>query len=242
MAAPSARARSAGAETGQRARVRPRDAAVLVVFRRDADGARVLMGQRHGGHVFMPNKFVFPGGRVDRADSALAARFELHPEVQARVGHGCSPLRARALALAAIRETYEETGLLVGRPAGAPVPRTRSAPWRAYFRHALVPPLDALEFVARAITPPANPRRFDTRFFMVDAEHVRGDGADALAGSGELLDLHWVRVAGARGLDVPEVTALVIGEVEKRLAAANSRALPAPFVRYTRSGFRMERL
>ncbi len=223
-------------------RIRPRDAAVLVIFRRDADASRVLMGQRHGGHVFMPNKFVFPGGRVDRADTALAQRFELRPDVQARVAHGCSPLRARALALAAIRETYEETGLLVGRPTEAPVPRTRSAPWRAYFRHALTPPLEALEFVARAITPPANPRRFDTRFFMIDAAHVRGEGADALAGSGELLDLHWVPVADARRLDVPEVTAMVIGEVEKRLASADPRALPAPFVRYTRAGFRTEQL
>jgi 8-oxo-dGTP pyrophosphatase MutT (NUDIX family) len=225
-----------------KARIRPRDAAVLVIFRRDADGARVLMGQRHGGHVFMPNKFVFPGGRVDRADSALAARFELRGDVEARVAHGCSPLRARALALAAIRETYEETGLLVGRRSDAPAPRTRSAPWRAYFRHALVPPLEALEFVARAITPPANPRRFDTRLFLIDAAHVRGEGADALAGSGELLDLHWVPVADARSLDVPEVTAMVIGEVEKRLASVEPAALPAPFVRYTRAGFRLERL
>lgn len=77
---------------------------------------------------------------------------------------GCTEARARALALAAIRETFEEAGLLVGRRV-AFVPRTRARGWAAFLAHGVVPALDALEYVARVITPPGNPRRFDTRFF-----------------------------------------------------------------------------
>jgi 8-oxo-dGTP pyrophosphatase MutT (NUDIX family) len=96
--------------------------------------------------------------------------------------------------------------------------------------------------VARAITPPGNPRRFDTRFFLADATHVVGDAHDALAGSGELLELSWVPLARARDLDVPDVTAMVIAEVARRLAAPDPERMPVPFVRYTRAGFVHEQL
>ncbi|HXL98843.1 MAG TPA: hypothetical protein VN932_02860, partial [Rhizomicrobium sp.] len=147
-------------------RLRPKDAATLVLVRRESAGPRVLMGQRHGGMAFMANKFVFPGGRVDAGDGRIAAGGALRPHVAARLGNG-----ARGYALAAIRETFEETGVLVGERAGT-IPRTRSPAWRKFFAHGIVPRLDTLDFIARAITPPNRTRRFDARFFMADASCI----------------------------------------------------------------------
>jgi 8-oxo-dGTP pyrophosphatase MutT (NUDIX family) len=211
--------------------VRPKDAATLILFRRGAEGPRILMGQRHGGHVFMPNKFVFPGGRVDPADGRIRPLTGLRRAVEEKVARGCGAARARALAMAAIRETFEETGLLVGEPTSAP-PRSRSPSWRRFLRHRIVPSLEILDFVARAITPPGAPRRFDARFFMADAVHVHGDAHDELAGSGELLDLRWIPLEEAQQLDLPQITDLVIDEISKRLAAPDPGAVPVPFVRF----------
>jgi 8-oxo-dGTP pyrophosphatase MutT (NUDIX family) len=129
---------------------RPRDAATLILVR---GGREVMMGQRSKGHVFMPDKWVFPGGRVDPGDARAKASTELTPETEALLKKGTISRRPpRAFALAATRETLEEAGLRVGSEAG--------------------PELDKLNFIARAITPPYRPRRFDARFFMADADAV----------------------------------------------------------------------
>ena len=139
----------AGSEyrTGGRA-VRPRDAATLIIVRSDGDQPRILMGQRAAGHTFMPNKFVFPGGKVDAGDHRLQPPFDLHPAVMARLARGCSETRARALAMAAIRETFEETGLVLGEP-DTPTLRTRSPHWRDFLQYDVNPRLDSLHLVAR---------------------------------------------------------------------------------------------
>ena len=117
---------------GRRPRaVRPKDAATLILCRSIGAELHVLMGRRNAGHRFLPDKFVFPGGRVDPADGRVIPRRGLRPEVEASLRKGCSAARARALAMAAIRETFEETGLLVGRETPSP-PRTRSRSWAAF--------------------------------------------------------------------------------------------------------------
>ena len=113
--------------------VRPRDAATLVLFRREAGRPKVLMGQRHRGHKFMPDAYVFPGGRVDRSDGYVPFARPLRPEVERKLSLTASPHRARALALAAVRETFEETGLILGEPGGGPVRRSPKG-WQAYAR------------------------------------------------------------------------------------------------------------
>jgi 8-oxo-dGTP pyrophosphatase MutT (NUDIX family) len=220
-------------------RVVPRDAAALVITRAGPHGSSVLLGQRHGGHAFMPNKFVFPGGRVDPGDARAPSAAGLRPAVLAKLARGCTPARARALALAAVRETFEEAGLLVGRRAEA-LPRTRSRAWAPFLAHGVLPALDALEYVARAITPPGNQRRFDTRFFWVDAVHAHDAAGSALTGSGELLALRWVPLSETHTLDLPEATQLVVAEVAKRLAARGAGSLPVPFARFTRGGVRVD--
>ncbi|QYE36672.1 NUDIX hydrolase [Polymorphobacter sp. PAMC 29334] len=219
---------------------RPKDAATLLIVRRD-DGAggsggepRVLMGRRHGGHAFMPGKWVFPGGGIDRGDFAVPAATELVGHVAAALARTTTPARGRALAMAAIRETFEETGLLVAKPVdSAPVKRT--GPWRDFFAAGVAPDLAALDFVARAITPPVRPRRFDARFFVADAAALVS--LDPGGGSGELDELAWFDWDAAAALDLPQITRAILAEVKLRL---RDPMRPIPCHRFVRGGHRLE--
>jgi len=216
--------------------VRPRDASTLIIVRRDAATPQVLMGQRHANHKFMPNKFVFPGGRVDPADSRVKPAQDLRDPVArrllVRMRGKPSELRARALAMAAIRETFEETGLILGKRIAAP--QTSKHPdWNDYFSQGVAPALGTLDFVARAITPPYRTRRFDTRFFIADAEAIQGDPTK-VGGSGELQGLHWLTLDDARGLDLPNITRVVLDELDERLALSTvaQRRRAVPFIHF----------
>lgn len=216
---------------------RPKDAATLILVRRDAAKPRVLMGKRSGGHVFMPDKYVFPGGRVDPEDGRAVSWCELRPDVEAKLRVSARRV-PRAFALTAIREMFEETGLLVARPAEMP----HSAPkgWTRFHELDAAPHLSPLTFIGRAITPPYRPRRFDARFFMAEAEEALIDERPPVDGA-ELSDLQWVTLDDAQGLDLPSVTRFMLGETEARLKAKDYREGP-PFLRWTRSGHTTERL
>jgi len=210
--------------------VRPRDAATLILVRQSGALPQVLMGRRPDTMKFMPGKFVFPGGRLDRADHHVAPITPLRPEVQARASIGTTPSRAAALALAAIRETFEETGLVVGAQGTMARP-PRHKIWSAYADAGAVPDLSGLTLIARAVTPPYRDRRFDTRFFM---------GTDAMiltritaSHAGELLEPRWVTFAEARELDLPTITRVVIDEAERRLPDLTQDA-PCPYFRFLR--------
>ncbi|HEY5336903.1 MAG TPA: NUDIX hydrolase [Rhizomicrobium sp.] len=218
-------------------RLRPKDAATLVLVRRDKDAPRILMGQRHGGMAFMANKYVFPGGRVDPGDQRIALGGNLRPHVEARLTKGVSAQRARGLALAAIRETFEEAGVLVGERV-ANLPRTRAPAWQKFFAHGIAPKLDALEFIARAITPPNRTRRFDARFFMADASAIAHQ-LDA-AQNDELLTPCWLTLAEARTLDLPSITRTVLDETEARLLDGTDGARAVPFFRFRGGKSQME--
>jgi 8-oxo-dGTP pyrophosphatase MutT (NUDIX family) len=215
--------------------VRPKDAATLLIVRREGREPRVLMGKRAASHKFMPNKFVFPGGKVDAADGRIVPPHDLHPAVMQRLRRDCSETRARALALAAIRETYEETGLVIGEPH-TPTLKSRSRHWADFLQHDVNPRLDVLHLIARAITPPYRNRRFDARFFMIDAEHIQGEVHERPQGSGELLDLHWVSLSRARQMEqIPRITQVVLQELERRLREDAGPEVCGPFM-YTRYG------
>src|SRR5262249_51919888 len=155
------------------ATVRPKDAATLILIDRSGAVPKVLLGKRHARHKFMPGKFVFPGGGVDPSDKLMPVARPLDKHAEARLlarFHKGSPVRARALALAAIRETCEETGLVLGtRAEAAKVP---DGAWSVFAQNKILPDLGALHFVGRAITPPGRPRRFDARFFTMDASAI----------------------------------------------------------------------
>ena len=190
--------------------VRPKEAATLIIYRRDGGGIEVLMGERHGRHRFMPQRWVFPGGRVDRTDSRIRTGAGLRPDVAVQLQRGLTQARAQATAIAAVRETFEETGLVIGAPDPSPERPVPDA-WRTFFGTGLAPALDKLEYIARAVTPPIRPVRFNARFFMVHTRHVTGD----LAGSGELLDLKWFPIGEARDLEMPMITRKVLFHIEE---------------------------
>ncbi len=209
-----------------KAAVRPRDAATLIIIRRDDGEPKVMMGRRHGGHSFMPDKWVFPGGRIDRADFNAPHGTDLRPEVAARLAKTTPVIRGRALAMAAVRETFEEVGLLLATPAP---PRIAAGPWREFLALGALPDLSALDFVARAVTPPMLPKRYDARFFMADA--ARLISLERQPDCGELDEIAWFGLDDALALDLPTVTRFVLKEIPKRLV---DPTLPAPSLRFAR--------
>lgn len=214
----------------------PRDAATLILYRLTAGGPRILMGCRSEGHDFMPNKYVFPGGRVDDEDAVAPSLSELADEERRTLEIGAARA-SRAFPLTAVREMFEETGLLVGRTAkdipGVP------ASWGDYYAQGVAPSLSGFRFVGRAITPPMRHKRFDARFFMANADEALVDDR-APADSRELADLRWFTLAEVRELDLPNVTRFVISEVEARLLGQEEHR---PFHLYwTQQGHVRERI
>src|SRR5581483_5235284 len=136
--------------------VKPRDSATLILIDRADSVPKVLLGRRLERHRFMPGKFVFPGGRIEPTDRKMASAAALNEQhvtrLMSRVKRP-SAAKAASFALAAIRETYEETGLMLGVPSKEPV-MTPPGPWEAFAQAGIVPDLSKVHFIARAITPP----------------------------------------------------------------------------------------
>jgi 8-oxo-dGTP pyrophosphatase MutT (NUDIX family) len=225
----------AGAPEAAGPPVRP--AATVILVRRTADGPRVLMGQRGARAAFMPEMFVFPGGAVDDDDLALDEDVPLAEETAARLGHETPAELVPGLALAAVRELWEETGLVLGRPDPAAPRRTVPPGWRGFYAAGVVPHTAPLRFVFRAITPPGRPRRFDARFFLVDAEALARGGDDFAGAGGELAHLQWLDLAAARALPLPFITEVVLSEVEALLTEPD-RPRRVPFFHQRADGAR----
>jgi 8-oxo-dGTP pyrophosphatase MutT (NUDIX family) len=207
-----------------------KDAATLILIDRSGAEPKVLLGKRHDRHVFMPGKFVFPGGGVDPSDEHMPVAGELDKRAEMRLLQrfpGGSSVRARALALAAIRETCEETGLLLGtRAQAASIP---TGPWEAFARRGVLPDLSVIHFVGRAITPPGRPRRFDARFFTMDASAIAHRIEGVTGPDAELVELVWMPIGDAEKLDMPAVTSVMLEELDARIADGLGHDLPVPF-------------
>lgn len=214
--------------------VQPRDAATLIIVDRTEPVPKVLLGRRHARHKFLPGKFVFPGGRVELRDRAMPTATGLDPRAETalmRQTKRPSPGKVRAYALASIRETFEETGLLLGRPTTADfaVPDPQ---WAAFAERRVQPDLSAVHFIARAITPPRRPKRFDTRFFALDATAIADRVEGVVGPDSELVELVWLPITEAERLDMPGITTAVLQELEHRTAAGFTHDLPVPFYRW----------
>lgn len=219
---------------------RPRDAATLILIDRSEKVPKVLLGKRHRGHVFMPGKYVFPGGRVEPHDRHVPVAGQLDPAIEQKLmRHVSRPSRdkARALAVAAIREVFEETGLLVGRKVDDAAHVSADGPIDPFAAAGVRPDLSALHLIARAITPPGRPRRFDARFFAADAQLIVHKVDGVVHSDAELVELTWLPIAQARELDIPPVTKRVLTELEARVAAGFGHDLPVPFYRVLRRKF-----
>ena len=159
---------------------------------------------------------------------------DLRPEVAARLEKTGPARLIRALAMAAVRETFEEVGLFLARPS--PV-QPASGPWRAFAERGALPDLAALQFVARAVTPPMSPKRFDARFFLADASALLS--LEHEADCGELDQIAWLELEEALALDLPSVTRFVLRELPERLADPSK---PTPSLRFTRGRQELTRL
>ena len=212
--------------------VKPVDAAGLVLIRAGSRGEpEILLGRRHRKAGFLPDIYVVPGGRVDTADHAPSGFAEtLNPAVSAALQSGGSRRPALAFLRAALRETHEETGLLVGG-SGKPLDSPRQDIWRAYGAAGLAPEFEAIDFICRAITPVTSHRRYNTRFFLADGARAVG----SVNSNGELEDLAWRPVPALSGLNIVDVTEYVLKEALRRWQARSpTGAEPPKLLNYRR--------
>lgn len=218
------------AKSGVHTGVRVKDASTLIILDRSAPEIRFLAGRRSAKHSFMPGMYVFPGGRLDRADHFTTPSTPLAPEVEAKLSLASSSKmnerRAQALAVAAIRETYEETGLIIGNE---PTATRRGMGFQ--------PDLQKLRFIARAITPPGRVKRYDTRFFALFSDEVGVDPEHAKP-SEELERLEWVSIHESASVKLPEITRAILTDLSESLdsdpALPFGRPVPFYYVRNRR--------
>ena len=222
--------------------LRPVDAATLILLDRSGPSPKVLMGKRHAALKFMPGMFVFPGGRAERRDGLIESSGDLpSPMIAALQSRVVRPsaARARRLALAAIRETFEETGIVIGQrgtPGTAP-----SSAWADFVATGHVPSLSGLSFLARAITPPRRPKRFDTRFFLADASAVAHQVGGVISPESELTELAWLTLAETVDLPLPGITRVILADLQATLLAGGpAPGVPAPFYYEVRRQFQRE--
>ena len=224
--------------TGNPGIIRPRASAGLVLLREDPGGLSVLLGRRSASARFMPSVYVVPGGgltQVDRLQSGFPEPLCMPPGGL----DAATRLDLLPFARAALRESFEETGALLGETAARPPQgEDRSAGcqgngigaphWRAYRKRFLMPAFGSMTLIARAITPAGSPIRYHTRFFMADGVGLEWGGP----GDGELEDIGWCPVGEAFERPLPEITTLVIEEAMRRWRGpANPRPVPLYYCR-----------
>ncbi|PWW04278.1 hypothetical protein DFR52_101973 [Hoeflea marina] len=203
---------------------KPRDAASLLLIDRSGAKPKVLVGKRGKKHVFMPDLYVFPGGRRDAGDSRIALAVPLERSVEAQLLRATparfSTATARGLAVAAAREMLEEASVSLTPPDST-----------STFR----PDVSSFRFIARAITPPGESRRFDTRFFACFVDEVGADPA-TVRDSEELQDLTWVPLDEPETVPMPRITSVILSELVKALADDSSLPFgrPVPFYSFSR--------
>lgn len=209
---------------------RPRDAASLIVIDRSGSEPRFLLGKRHEAHKFMPGKFVFPGGKTDACDFSVAPARDIDMQCLTRLRSGLrnngTEAKARALALSAVREAFEEAGLIIGQASRL---LSHDHEWRPFSERNLAPDLAPLRYVARAITPPQYPRRYDTRFFAVFRD-VAIETEMRQHEDNEMLDFCYASHAETAVMNLPGITRIILQSVMDRLSADPdlSRDQPVP--------------
>ncbi|SMR71446.1 8-oxo-dGTP pyrophosphatase MutT, NUDIX family [Aliiroseovarius halocynthiae] len=188
-----------------------RDAATVILIRDKSTRPQVLMGQRGANAAFMPNKFVFPGGALDATDMDVPLADAGSEPCLTRLAQQADASKAQALLVAAIRELWEETGQILGQTG--PWPGDIPDDWKSFADAGFIPSAKGMAFVFRAITPKGRTRRFDARFFAVDADELQTDIDDFSRASDELSHLQWIPLDDVRRFDLPFITEVVLAEI-----------------------------
>ena len=227
----------------------PVDGSSVVVYERRAGRVHLLMGQRHKTQAFMPDRFVFPRGRVDPGDAAISFAAGLPARLRdlllLEMVAPPAPERAQAIAVAAVRELYEEAGLIVGAPGAAALPASASLagarpdgpdlPWPQFRAHGFEPAVAPLCYFARAITPPGRTRRFDTRFFSIERGAISCETGTV---DGELKHLDWYPADDLQTLNLAPITKVIIREFLDHLDGGPEH--PVPFYHQADGIFRRD--
>ncbi len=193
---------------------------------------KILLGRRRADLVFLPGKFVFPGGSSEPEDAKMTALGTLAPQAARRLSQpatGNAVALPDALALTAIRELCEETGMLLGDRSELAVQAPPDTTWAQFAAAHIIPDLAKLHYVARALTPPGMPRRFDTHFFAADAKDIAATNDGVVDDGSELVELRWASVAEIGKLDILPVTYFIALELAHRLKAGLGHDLPVPY-------------
>lgn len=210
----------------------PKPAATLVLVDERGGQLRFVMGRRNKNLKFMPGVLVFPGGSVDPDDastgSADAPAADMLVRIQQNLPQGSAPDLAKGLMMAAVRELAEETGILLGQKTTEPPDHPD---WHQFADQALVPSIGSLRLLARAITPPLMPRRFDTWFFICRLPKDAYIPEGGFAPSGELEELNWVTADEALTEDMRDITRVILADLGQRFKKDRQLAsdYPAPF-------------
>ena len=202
-----------------------KNAATIIVLRGSNENSKVLMGQRGEGASFMPNKFVFPGGAVDKGDSGIIPDDKINKEMLLNLKMKSESGIESAIVAAGIRELWEETGLILGS-FSKHTPTTQHKSWEEFFKNGYQPNAKNMDLIFRAITPPGRTRRFDARFFLVNSENIHGDLDDFSNASGELSHLQWIGLTAAESLDLPIITQIVLKEVYSIMNGSSQSGYP----------------
>lgn len=230
----------AGGDDARHPYRRPRDAATLILVDRSGAVPKVLVGRRHDKILFMPGKIVFPGGRVDATDNRVPIADSFPHALEKKLTGGSpkvEPARARAIAVAAIREACEETGLCLGRKISARLTPVQNAAlhgeWKPFADAGLLPDPSQLFLIARAITPTGMVRRYDTRFFTADASSIAHTVEGVVHANAELVELVWIELGSSPLANMHHMTQRVLGELEARLALGPlTHDVPVPFFHF----------
>lgn len=188
--------------------VRPKLASTIVLYRGSKDNPKILMGQRAKAHDFMPSVYVFPGGRLDRADSFAPHSGQMMPRTRRLLARYYSPARSRAIILAAIRETFEETGLCLTQSAQGPIKNINHPTWDSLRQKQLLADMSNIEVFGRAVTPPYRPKRFDTWFLLRHVNETTLSGQ--MSDSRELLNLDWYDWEQIKALKTARATDMML--------------------------------
>src|SRR5262245_67366 len=195
--------------SGDQTPVKPRGASTVVLLRDTAGGPEVYLLRRHLGMAFAAGMYAFPGGTVDVRDSDASVAWAGPSPAEWAAILQCDEPEARALVCAAVRETFEESGvLLAGESTETIVSDTTADDWEAdrvalvgrtlgfaelLERRSLVLRTDLLTAWAHWITPEFEPRRYDTRFFLA----LMPSGQRTRDVSGEADQVTWLAPAVA---------------------------------------------
>ena len=220
--------------------MKPKDAASMILIDSRGIVPKVLMGKRNPAAKFMPGFYVFPGGRLEKGDGDAPHQGALPPQDIERLRKFTqrpTERRMRALALAAIRETFEETGLRIGAPSDESGAGAAPEGWAEFLAGGRTPTLEGVRFIGRAITPPGRNRRFDTRFFLRDVSRLEDLKTVKPTPDSELVDLVWVPINDAGAIEAVEITHIILGELRKLIAGGFAESLSRPMFRMRNGKF-----